>query len=166
MRWNERFLWIFCGLSAIFVIALFYSARSDKDEAACCGQHGNALLSQGWIGEALDEYHRAMELDPKHPGAYNNMAWILATCGDVHFRNGPLALNYAKHAYALSPDDPVILDTLAAAYAETGNLPLAIRVAEKAVAIAEKAGDRTLAEQIRKRLELYRQGKPYREPVK
>jgi len=57
-----------------------------------------------------------------------------------------------------------MLDTLAAAYAEAGRFAEAIQTAEEAVRLAAEAGNGTLARQIRSHLELYKDGKPYREP--
>lgn len=56
-----------------------------------------------------------------------------------------------------------MLDTLAAAYAATGNFPEAVKTAEKAVKSAEDAGRKDLANEINKRLALYKSGGPYRE---
>jgi hypothetical protein len=52
------------------------------------------------------------------------------------------------------------VDTLAAAYAETGDFDSAVRTEEKAIRM-NKSGDRN--EGYRKRLELFKQHHPYRE---
>jgi hypothetical protein len=56
------------------------------------------------------------------------------------------------------------LDTLAAAYAEAGRFGEAIKTASQAIDLATAAGDEKLAQIIRGRVVLYRQGVPYREP--
>ena len=52
---------------------------------------------------------------------------------------------------------PTVLDTLAAAYAASGQLDRAIATAEEALALAAKEGSADLAERIRMRLDVYRQ---------
>ena len=55
--------------------------------------------------------------------------------------------------------DP-IWDTLAAAYAEAGNFAKAIEFEEKALSLP---GSEAYKDDFKRRLELYRSGKPYRE---
>ena len=57
----------------------------------------------------------------------------------------------------------MILDTLAAAYAEAGNYAQAVRTAAKAKTLAEQAGNAALAAQIGNRLQFYVEQKPFRE---
>ena len=90
---------------------------------------------------------------------------MLATNPNASVRNGSEAVELAQRALKLSGgNEPAILGTLAAAYAEAGRFAEAVRTAEQAVQLAAAKGDRALAEQIRTRLELYRNGKPYRQP--
>jgi hypothetical protein len=60
--------------------------------------------------------------------------------------------------------NPGYLDTLAAAYAEAGRYPEAVRAADKALAIAIAAGQEGLARVIREHRELYRANRPLRVP--
>ena len=57
-----------------------------------------------------------------------------------------------------------VLDTLAAAHAELGQFASATNFANQAASWARSANDPALAAEISRRLELYRQRKPYREP--
>ena len=59
--------------------------------------------------------------------------------------------------------DPQALDTLAAAYAEVGDFPKAMGAGVAAFKIATQQGETRLAVAIGARLELYRQGKPFRD---
>ena len=61
---------------------------------------------------------------------------------------------------------PMLVGTLAAAYAEAGRLPEAVATAEKACALAKQNGDKALLEKNRQLLELYRVGKSYQEAAK
>ena len=94
----------------------------------------------------------------------NNAAWILATHTNAAFRNGTEAVQFAERATTLSEGKvPFLLGTLAAAYAEQGNFPAAIRAAEQARDGALAAGQKELADRNIEFLELYRAGKPCRQ---
>jgi hypothetical protein len=54
-----------------------------------------------------------------------------------------------------------LLDTLAAAYAETGEYSRAVETARRAAALAREAGGPEWAQDIEKRLELYGRGLAY-----
>ena len=71
--------------------------------------------------ESIPHYEAALALDPESTLPMNNLAWVLATHPDPSVRNGPRASELAlKAARKTDANDPVILRTLAAAYAETG----------------------------------------------
>jgi hypothetical protein len=53
------------------------------------------------------------------------------------------------------------VDTLAAAYAAAGRFPDAVKTTERAIDLAESANQQQLADEIKKRLELYKTGQPY-----
>jgi Flp pilus assembly protein TadD len=87
-------------------------------------------------------------------------AWVLATCPEAAVRNGSEAVALAVRAIQL-PDgkDAGALDTLAAAYAETGRFAEAVSTARRALALVKPAE----AEAIKSRIALYEEGKPFRE---
>jgi hypothetical protein len=53
---------------------------------------------------------------------------------------------------------------LAVAYAAAGRFDDAIAATQKAIGLARSAGQPRMASEIEARLELYRAGRPYREP--
>ena len=70
---------------------------------------------------AATDYRGAVEIDPNLARAYQGAAWLMATCPDEKFRNQKVALQAAKKAIEIGGDDNArFLDTLAAAYADTG----------------------------------------------
>jgi spermidine synthase len=92
----------------------------------------------------------------------NNLAWKLATCRDPRLRDVEQALRLAEEANRLSGGrHPVVLDTLAAAYAAAGRFDAAVAAAERAGQAAAADGSDELADQIAGRLGLYRRGIPF-----
>jgi protein O-mannosyl-transferase len=125
------------------------------------------LFSQrGQVGEAIAQYRAAAKLQPDFWPALNNLAWILATCSDPAYRDGKEAVQLAEQACALTANqEPMVVGTLAAAYAEAGRFAEAAAKAEAAAALAEQVQDHTLAARNRQLLELYRTGQPYHDPA-
>ena len=113
--------------------------------------------------EALAHWQKAREIDPGSVSAILGAAWLLATAHDASIRNGAEALSLAQSATSLAPaDDPDLLDTLAAAYAENGDFAKAVDSAARALELADARGNATQAAAIRARLLLYRENHPYR----
>ena len=87
---------------------------------------------------------------------------VLATYPDPCVRDPEEAVRLAERAAGQTGyQQPTILDTLAAAYAASGDFETAVKAAEKALALAENVGAQELAAEIRERLRLYRQGQPF-----
>jgi tetratricopeptide (TPR) repeat protein len=125
---------------------------------------GNTLLHLLKPKEAVAEYERAFQLNPKDVEALNNMAWVLATWPDQAGRDGAKAVAWAEKADALTQKrSSVHAATLAAAYAEVGRFPDAIKTAERALQLATDAGDTERAEFISVQMELYRANTPLRD---
>jgi len=91
------------------------------------------------------------------------MAWTLATSPVAALRNGREALVLAQRAMEISGGkDARMPDTLAAAYAETGQFANALETARKALAQARQENQVSLAEDIRKRIAAYQTNLPFR----
>lgn len=117
--------------------------------------------------EAVGCYDKALELNPTFAGAMNNLAWILATDPADQVRNGRRAVELAEKACELTKWElPVLLGTLAAAYAEAGRFEDAAKTAERARDKAKAAREEQVARRNDELLQLYRSGKPYRETPK
>jgi tetratricopeptide (TPR) repeat protein len=96
--------------------------------------------------------------------ALNNLAWVLATCPDDSVRNGIQAVQYAEKACRLTGfKQSGMINTLAAAYAESGRFPEAVATAQTAIKLANDAGDRQAVAATSQLLARYQQGKPWRE---
>jgi tetratricopeptide (TPR) repeat protein len=89
---------------------------------------------------------------------YNNFAWELATTDQVEKRDGARALQLAIKACELTHwEKPSYLDTLAAAYARTGDFDAAVKWQQDALQDASMAGN----QRAKERLQLYREGKAW-----
>lgn len=88
------------------------------------------------------------------------LAWELATAPEAHLRNGSEALRLARHVLAVDSEDPILLYTLAAALAETGDFRGALTAAERAEARARAAGLAGEAETIRAAIARLQRGEP------
>jgi len=125
-----------------------------------------AFKLSGETARAIEQYRLGLRLKPEHPDALNNLAWILATHPDAALRNGSQAVELAERACALTRHRrPMLVGTLAAAYAEAGQFDKAIAAAQKARALALASGQEDLAHKNSELLNLYQGGQPYREPT-
>ncbi len=94
----------------------------------------------------------------------NETAWTLATNPNASIRDGAEAVELAQRAAQLSKgQEPAVLGTLAAAYAEAGRFPEAVKTAEQALALASSQNSAALADSLRARIKLYQAGSPYRD---
>ncbi|MFQ5551299.1 MAG: tetratricopeptide repeat protein [Gemmatimonadales bacterium] len=92
------------------------------------------------------------------------LAWILATSNTAAVRDGAESLRLATQLNEINPNNPFVLDAMAAAHAESGNFDLAVETANRAVELARAARvSGSLLEQLESRLAMYREGRAYRE---
>ena len=90
------------------------------------------------------------------------MTWMLATCPQASLRNGIEAVRLAERANQLAGGkNPVILTTLAAAYAEAGRFPEAIETGQHALHLAEAQSNTALAGALQSQLKFYQAGIPF-----
>lgn len=93
--------------------------------------------------------------------ALNDSAWLLATSPHDPVRNGQQAVTLAQQAVERQRD-PNYLDTLAAAYAETGKFDRAIETQQEALALAAE-DDTALRAELESHLHAFQARKPWRE---
>ena len=92
---------------------------------------------------------------------------MLATDPRPSVRNGEIAVEFGRRLLEASGgQEPVILDTLAAAYAETGRFSEATETARRGLALANTQKNLTLANALQARIKLYQSGSPFRETRK
>ena len=113
---------------------------------------------------AIAEYRSALRLNPKHTGALNNLAWLLATALDARLRNGAEAVDLAKRACEQSSwEQTRMIGTLAAAYAEAGDFDKAVQMAQKACDTASAHGEKELLKRNEELLAQYKNRQPFRD---
>ena len=149
-----------------------YRALLEHDPDNAAGRHelGLALLQRGPESalEGAEQLRRAYVEDERLLARGNEIAWTLATDREAARRDGQLALVIALELNAVAGgSEPALLETLAAAHAETGDFETAARTVEKALEIVGDAGNDSpgqeqLLELLNRRLEQYRRGVPVR----
>jgi tetratricopeptide (TPR) repeat protein len=116
------------------------------------------------LEETVAGYVEKLRSDPNDIDALDHLAWILATNTNEKIRNPAQALQMAEKAFVLTKgQQPIILDTLGAAYAEIGKFDQALNTARRGLQLAMAAGDHLLAETLRERITLYESRQPVRE---
>ena len=156
----------------------FFKQGQLTEAIACCRQAvsinprfadawaglGLAFFQNGQIKEAGESWQKALEINPAQPQIQNNLASIFATASDASLRDGPKAVALAEQANQLTGGgNPIILCTLAAAYAETGRYQEAAATARKALSQAQAQKDDKLAGTLQEQIKLYEQGRPMRQ---
>jgi tetratricopeptide (TPR) repeat protein len=125
---------------------------------------GKALVMTGHGEEGLAYWKQALSKDADNLQVLNDTAWVLATSSDAALRDGNAALPLAEHAVELtSQQEPAILGTLAAAYAETGRFDRAIELEHRAIELATQQGNARLAQSLNDRLVLFQSKTPIRQ---
>jgi tetratricopeptide (TPR) repeat protein len=144
-------------------IAEFEKALAIKPQFAEAHYNlGNAFLQQGHVDEAITHFQKALTIKPDYVEVQNNMALVLATCPQASLRNGIKAVELAERANQLTGGkNPVVLCTLAAAYAEAGRFPEAVETAQRAMQLAETQSNTALAGALQSQLKFYRAGIPF-----
>jgi tetratricopeptide (TPR) repeat protein len=124
------------------------------------------LASMRRHAEAMEALRAGERLEARPIQAYLAIAWLLATHGDDGVRQPREAARLAEQAESwFGGPHPRILDVRAAAEAAAGRFDRAIELARQAVTLADRAGLPELAAEVRERLALYGQGRPYVDPA-
>ncbi len=115
--------------------------------------------------QLAEQFGKRFEGSGKHEQAVRAwiaMAWIFATSPEPQLRDPQAALGIADGIVKLTNrQDPLALDTLAAAYAENGQFPRAVEEAQAAINLANGHGNKPLADLIAERLASYQRQTPY-----
>lgn len=124
----------------------------------------SARIYRGEIWREKGGYDKAIK-DFTDGDCLGCLAWLLATCPDAKYRDGQKAVFYSKKDIEQSEEKaPYQFDTSAAAYAEAGNFPEAIKAQEKAISLLQEKypNDKETLSKYEKHLASYKEGKPWR----
>ena len=117
------------------------------------------LRRRGKLAEAKSMYRETAQRGSASD--LNALAWSLATSADPNLRDGTNAVVFAEKAVAATDrKNGSYLDTLAAAYAETGQFAKAIGILQEAIALSQSEQER---KDLASRLKLYESSIPYRD---
>jgi tetratricopeptide (TPR) repeat protein len=140
-----------------------YALQTNKISADAHVNLGSAYIQVGKYDLAIQNLTRAIELKPDNIEVLNKLAWLLAAVDDASIHNAQKAVEFAQRGCELtSYKDPMLLDTLAVAYAAAGRFE-AKATAEKALNIAKETGRENLVVGIQERIKFYEAGQPYRQ---
>ena len=131
------------------------------DYAEALNNRGYAWVKKGNLGQALKDFSRAIEINPLFPDAYTSKAWILATSAQDEFRDGIEAVRLATIAVDIAANADS-LNTLAAAFAETGQFDNAKSTQKRAIQLLIQQKKTADLEPYIQHLNVYNAGKPLR----
>ena len=118
------------------------------------------LFRSGNLGSAINDYEKAIQLDPKFTWPYNNLAIILYSTEDPKYLNPQKAVDLLLKALEISgPRVPAYNESLAGAYARLDQFDKAIEYQNIAIDIVEERGWYEKAEEYKAQLESYKNNK-------
>jgi tetratricopeptide (TPR) repeat protein len=145
------------------IVDLDAALGHDPDNVDAYCTRGKIREDEGEYRLALYDYENAIRRESVNATALNCLAWLLATAPDDAIRDGKRAVEAALRAVELEDaKEWDSIDTLAAAFAETGKFAQAIRSQREALRLAPEEEH----EELKSRLELYQAKKTYRLPAK
>jgi len=146
------------------IAQLTAATESQPSNAQWHSELANAWIGAGKITNAVNEFKKALNLDPNLADACNNLAWIMAASPDPALRDGPAAVRLARRAVELTgASNPYILGAFAAACAEAGDFDHAIGAAQQARELALARSNSALAGSLAAQIQLYQAHKPFRD---
>ncbi len=153
------------GLSLKFLATTRFQ-RDEYREGEKCLWPFLAILPKAQRRIEAEQFCRQFEAAGKTKEAvraWNFMAWAFATSPEPQLLDPEAAMNIARHVAVdlTKQQDPLSLDTLAAALAVNGRCPQAVQAAQAAIQLANSQGKQPLAAAISARWQAYGQG-PYR----
>jgi protein O-mannosyl-transferase len=138
------------------------SLRINPESALAHYHLGQILAQMGKNNEAVAHLEKTVYLKSDWVEPMNELAWILASSDKAETRNPERAVKLAQRVCELTDyKRPEFLDTLAVAYAASGDFSKAIETTEKALQLCRSSDQEMLKKELESRRALYEAGKPY-----
>ena len=109
---------------------------------------GHAYISAKQYGKAEASLTALVEENPENFQLLNNLAWLYATAEDPAYRDGQKAVQLAREAMVLAPNDHHIWSTLAEAYYINGDYEKAYRAINQMASLAMRYGTNITKESV------------------
>jgi Flp pilus assembly protein TadD len=155
------------GNIAEAIIHFNEAIRLMPDFAEAHDNLANALALQGHLDDAVAQFREAIRLKSDWPEPMSNLAMLIASHPEIKNRDTDEAIRLASAACELTKyHDPVMVGTLAAAYASAGRFAEAVDTARKAISIADTQNKPQLKNVLEHHLSLYMHSQPYVEAPK
>jgi tetratricopeptide (TPR) repeat protein len=147
---------------AFHQLTYYVLIRPDRSEAR--SELHRALLALINSSDAAKLLRQAASSIPDSTVALDELAWIFATHPNDELRDGHEAVRLAEHACTLTKrSNPLLLATLASAYAETGNFSEAINITQESISKARASDNRDAIALDEKLLGFFQSNKPIRQ---
>jgi len=149
------------------IVHYYEAIKNNPNYAGAYYNLGKVFANHLNIEKAIFLYRKALKLNPEMTQALYNLSWILASYEDEKYRNGEEAVKLATQLCKITKyQQPLPLDALAAAYAETGRFNEAVFTVRRGLIMALRYGPNELILGLKKRLKLYQEKRPYRQSAK
>jgi Flp pilus assembly protein TadD len=150
------------SIDAFHQLTYYVLIRPDGAEAR--SELHRALLALVNSSDAAKVLHQAASAIPDSTVALDELAWVFATHPNDELRDGHEAVRLAEHACTLTKrTNPLLLATLASAYAETGNFSEAINTIQESISKARSSSDQDTIALDEKLLGFFQSNKPIRQ---
>lgn len=135
-----------------------------SDNSAAYAGRAVVYQSQGEHKSAIADYEKALQIEPELVTSKAGLAWLLSVSRESSLRDGKRAKQLAAAACeATDWENWAFVDVYAAACAEAGEFDLAIENVTQAILLAANV---TNVSELKERLALYQDKKPYRVEAK